>query len=257
MSGKEILNELYTEKLAATGVLTGVKNLIKPTATRIGKALGKGTLNVGNKLIKSNNKTIKNVGSKIGAKGVEMFQNPVQTTKRLATNAGLIAGGAVLDRAITQRRNNKIAHDLLNELVLEKIAKDDDIGKYETKFFKDRFVPALRDNLLAGGIGSAIGGSAGGLISKNPAVLVPAGLLGGLAGSSISKARNLSKLHKKEFGTKPSRSDYAKAIGTQALGVVPGVGIIAPFINTPEAIVKHKKRKQIQKRLNELEEQQQ
>ena len=53
------------------------------------------------------------MGSKIGAKGVEMFQNPVQTTKRLATNAGLIAGGAVLDRAITRRRNNKIAHDLL------------------------------------------------------------------------------------------------------------------------------------------------
>ena len=75
--------------------------------------------------------------------------------------------------------------------------------------------------MLAGGIGSAIGGGAGRLIS--PAVSRPAGLLGGLAGSAISKAHNLSKLHKKEFDTKLSRSDYAKTIGAQALGVIPRV----------------------------------
>jgi len=134
---------------------------------------------------------------------------------------------------------NKV--DIIKEAIY-KVAKDN-----ETKFWKDRFVPALK-----AGAGEIAGGAAGSAIpiamGKGKGAIAAGAVLGGVTGGATVNAVRLKNLHKNKLGTNPSGKDYAKTILTNTVGgalapVTGGVtGLVAPFINTPEAIVKSKLR---------------
>jgi hypothetical protein len=121
----------------------------------------------------------------------------------------------------------------------EKIAGDEELSddakeklhENRTRFGHDRLLSVLKDGVVGGIGGSAIGAIVG---RGNPV----ATQLGGLAGDAAVSSYRLTKQHEKEFGEKPSARDYAKNIATRPLGLF-------ALTNTPEAIVKAKKREQI------------
>jgi hypothetical protein len=147
-----------------------------------------------------------------------------------------------------------LAYDIVMNMQIEKEAKEED----RTKFWHDRFWSAFKNNigaLAASGAVSAVqmkkiikngdGEKLMQLMAKNKLAQGA-----GAAGAGATAALRLKHMHKKELGTNPEAKDYAKTVLSAsapytAQSIHPSLGLaggVASFTNTPEAIVKAKKR---------------
>jgi hypothetical protein len=131
---------------------------------------------------------------------------------------------------------NELVEKMASEILgIEKEAKEEKKkDPNRTTFWHDRVLSAYK-NAIPASIGSAVGAGVGmKLAKKNPlAGYVAGSTVGGLGVHSAVAASRLKRLSEKE-GQTPTKGDYAKAtLGNAMFG----------FANTPEAIIKAKKRK--------------